>query len=123
MAQGAVIIFNKHKSQERKRKIFFVDASKEFEQHPEIRKLNRLGLDNLKRIVELCSHLKEEKGVSRVVSLDKIISKDFSLNVPLYILQEDETETISLSKEFAELREIEEEESKLSINLENTFLK
>jgi len=41
-APGAILILNKEKSEERKKKVLFINASKEYEQHPELRKLNRL---------------------------------------------------------------------------------
>ena len=43
-APGAIIIFNLHKPAERKGKVLFINASKEAEQHPEVRKLNRLRI-------------------------------------------------------------------------------
>ncbi len=41
-APSALVFLNKNKPEERKGKILFINASSEFEQHPEVRKLNRL---------------------------------------------------------------------------------
>jgi type I restriction enzyme M protein len=50
-APGAIIVLNKNKPQKRKRKIFFINASKEYQQHPEVRKLNQLGQEHIAKIV------------------------------------------------------------------------
>src|SRR3972149_4146578 len=42
-APGAVMVLNKNKPTARKGKIFFINASKEYRRHPEVRKLNQLG--------------------------------------------------------------------------------
>ena len=42
-APGAIIVFNKNKPEERKRKILFINASLEFQQHPDVRKLKILA--------------------------------------------------------------------------------
>ena len=51
-APGAIIIFNKQKPEERKGKILFINASNEYEKHPEVRKLNWLGEEHIERIVK-----------------------------------------------------------------------
>jgi type I restriction enzyme M protein len=108
-APGAIIIFNLHKPAERKGKVLFVNASKEAEQHPEVRKLNLLGDNNIKKIVAACKNCSEEKGFSRVVSLKEIEQNDFNLNVTLYVIRDEESEGINISQEFAELKQLEEE--------------
>ena len=49
-APGAIIIFNKNKSQKRRNKILFINASNEFIPHPSVRRLNSLSKDNIKKI-------------------------------------------------------------------------
>jgi type I restriction enzyme M protein len=117
-APGAIIIFNKHKSAERKGKVLFVNASKEFEQHPEVRKLNRLGDNNIKKIADAYKSFSEEKGFSRVVSLREIEQNDFNLNVTLYVMQDEEDEEIDIAKEFAELKELERQRQEVASKLE-----
>lgn len=50
-APGIVMILNKNKPEERKGKILFINASLEFEKHPEVRRLNRLGRRILIRLL------------------------------------------------------------------------
>jgi len=108
-APGAIIIFNKHKSAERKGKVLFINASKEFEQHPEVRKLNILGKSHIEKIRAAYKNFSEEKGFSRIVSLDDVKQNDYNLNVTLYIMAEEEGEQIDIAREWKELQEIDKE--------------
>jgi len=117
-APGAIIIFNKHKLAERRGKVLFINASKEFEQHPEVRKLNRLGDSNIRKIAEVYHGFREEKGFSRVVSLKEIEDNDYNLNVTLYIMADEEGEQIDVAKEYAELKALTTERQKVEEELE-----
>jgi type I restriction enzyme M protein len=117
-APGAIIIFNKHKPAERKGKVLFVNASKEFEQHPEVRKLNRLGDNNIKKVVDAYKSFSEEKGFSRVVSLKEIEQNDYNLNVTLYVMHDEEGEGIDIAREFVELKELERQRQEVAGKLE-----
>jgi type I restriction enzyme M protein len=118
-APGAIIIFNKHKPAERKGKVLFVNASREFEQHPEVRKLNRLGDNNIKKIADAYKSFSEEKGFSRVVSLKEIEDNDYNLNVTLYVMQDEEGEGIDIAREFSELKELERQRQEVAGKLEH----
>ena len=117
-APGAIIIFNKHKPAERRGKVLFINASKEFEQHPEVRKLNRLGDNNIKKIADAYKSFSEEKGFSRVVSLKEIAQNDYSLNVTLYVMRDEEGEGIDIARELVELRELERQRQEVASKLE-----
>lgn len=108
-APGALLFFNKHKPAERKGKILFINASFEYEQHPEVRKLNWLGDKHIKKIAEAYAKFKNTDGFARVVSLDEIKENDYNLNVTLYVFPQDVQEEIDVSKEWGELHEIEGE--------------
>jgi len=120
-APGAIIIFNKHKPAERKGKVLFVNASGEFEQHPEVRKLNRLGDSNIQKIAEAYAGFREEKGFSRTVTLKEIEENDYNLNVTLYVMPVEEGEEIDIAKEFSELKLLEKEMQEVGAKLENIF--
>ena len=108
-APGAILIFNKNKPAERKGKVLFINASTEYEQHPEVKKLNRLGQRHIEKIVEAYREFKSVEGFSRVVPLDEIKENDYNLNVTLYVFPREEVEKIDVAKEWEELRRIEEE--------------
>jgi type I restriction enzyme M protein len=108
-APGAVIVLNKNKPKERKEKVFFINASKEYQQHPEVRKLNQIGDEHIKKIVEAYKEFREEHGFSKAIEIEKIKENDYNLNVTLYVFPEEETEEIDVAKEWEELRRIEKE--------------
>jgi type I restriction enzyme M protein len=117
-APGAILIFRKNKPADRKGKVLFVNASKEFEQHPEVRKLNILGKSHVEKIAGAYRSFGEEKGFSRVVSLDEIRQNDYNLNVTLYVMAEEEGEQVDIAKEYAELKELEKERQDVAERLE-----
>jgi len=115
-APGVVIIFNWKKEESRKGKILFTNASNEYEQHPEIRRLNRLkGID---KIVEVYREFKDVEGFSRVVPLEEVKKNDYNLNVSLYVMPIEEEEKIDVVKEWDELRRLEEERSRIIKEIE-----
>ncbi len=71
-APGALVFLNKNKSEERKGKVLFINASSEYEQHPEVRKLNRLGDVHIQRIAEAYRKFGANDGFVRAVLLDEI---------------------------------------------------
>ena len=117
-APGAIIIFNKQKPEERKGKILFINASNEFEKHPEVRKLNRLGEKHIEKIVKAYKEFKDGDGSSRVVSLDEIRENNYNLNVTLYVFPQEEIEEIDVAKEWSELKRIKEEIAKIEEKIE-----
>ena len=117
-APGAIIIFRKNKPVERKGKVLFINASKEFEQHPEVRKLNILGKSHIEKIAGAYKNFSEEKGFARVVGLDEVRQNDYNLNVTLYVMAEEEGEQIDITKEWKELQEVEKERELLRGKIE-----
>lgn len=118
-APGAILIFNKNKPEERKGKVLFINASSEYEQHPEVRKLNRLGGKHIEKIVEAYRNFKDVDGFARVVSLDEIRENDYNLNVTLYVFPREEVEEIDVEREWEELHRIEREILSVEKKIEN----
>jgi len=108
-APGAIIILTKNKDEKKKDKILFINASREFEQHPEVRKLNQLGIKNINRIVKAYKDISEIEGFSKLVDKQKIKENDYNLNVTLYVYPEEEIEDIDISIEWQDLLRIENE--------------
>ncbi|MCD6591048.1 MAG: SAM-dependent DNA methyltransferase [Candidatus Aenigmarchaeota archaeon] len=120
-APGAIIILNKNKPPERKNKILFINASQEYEKHPDVRKLNRLGKENIKNIVEAYQG-KLTDGFARLIPLDEIRNNDYNLNVTLYVFPQEEIEEIDVKKEWSDLKTIENEIKSVENKIEG-FLK
>jgi type I restriction enzyme M protein len=108
-APGAILILRKNKPEERRGKVLFINASQEYEQHPEVRKLNILSAENIKKIARAYRDFKDIEGFARVVPLEEIRENDHNLNVTLYVFPMEEVEEIDVAKEWEELRKIEEE--------------
>jgi len=108
-APGAIIVLRKGKPQERQGKVLFINASNEYEQHPEVRKLNRLGDEHIEKIAKAYSEFANVDGFSRAVDLEEIRGNDYNLNVTLYVFPLEETEEIDVAKEWEELRRLEKE--------------
>ena len=108
-APGALIMFNKNKEENRKDKVLFINASEEYEQHPDVRKLNILSEENIRRIADKHIKFEGKKGFSRIVPKDEIKENDYNLNVTLYVFPEEEIEEIDIDQEWKELKEVEAE--------------
>jgi type I restriction enzyme M protein len=117
-APGAILILNKGKAADRKGKILFINASREFQRHPEVRKLNQLADSHIGKIVKAHRESKEIVGFSRIVGQDEIKENDFNLNVTLYVFPEKETETIDVLKEWEDLRLLEKESAEIEAKIE-----
>ena len=117
-APGAIIVLRKNKPADRKGKVLFINASKEFEQHPEVRKLHILGKSHIEKIAGAYRSFGEEKGFSRVVGLDEVRQNDYNLNVTLYVMIEEESEQIDIAKEYAELKAMTTERQEVERKLE-----
>jgi type I restriction enzyme M protein len=117
-APGAILILTKNKPAERKKKVLFINASKESEQHPEVRKLNTLADKHTDKIANAYRSFSEEEGFSRVVSLGEIEQNDYNLNVTLYVMPVEEGEPIDITKEYAELKQLDKERREVAIKLD-----
>ncbi len=106
-APGAIMIFNKSKGEERRNKILFINASQEYEKHPDVKKLNTLSEKNIERIVKAYREFSEDDGFSRIVGVDEVRENDFNLNVTLYVFPEVEEEEIDAYWEWEEIKRID----------------
>jgi len=118
-APGAIIILNKNKPDFKKDKIQFINASKEFESHPEVRKLNRLGDKNIEKIVKAYKSSDEQKGFSELIEKEKIKENDYNLNVTLYVYPEEEVEEIDIAKEWKDIKSINQKLSETEEKIAN----
>ncbi|MHB8278618.1 MAG: type I restriction-modification system subunit M [Candidatus Humimicrobiaceae bacterium] len=121
-APGAIIILNKNKPDFKKEKIQFINASKEYESHPEVRKLNRLGDKNIDRIVKAYKSDNELEGFSQIIEKEKIKENDYNLNVTLYVYPEEEVEEINIAKEWKDINEINQKLSETEKKIANYLI-
>ncbi|MGC9147794.1 MAG: N-6 DNA methylase [Infirmifilum sp.] len=118
-ASGIIMVFNKNKSDERKGKIAFIDASSLYIKHPEVRKLNRLSDENIEKIVQMYREFRDVPNFAKVVDVSEVEKNGFNLNVSLYVKKTNEEEKIDVVKEFEELKELEKQRQELLTKVEN----
>ena len=105
-APGIVIFLNKAKPEERKKKIFLLNASREFEKgDPK----NFIPEEAAIRIVETFSEWKEAEKYSRIVGLEEIAKNDFNISPSRYIHTGETEEYRPIAEIMEELEELEEE--------------
>jgi len=124
-APGAIIILNKNKSGQGKGKVLFINASSEYEQHPSVRKLNRLGDEHIEKIVRTYKNVEgrtEEEGFSKLIPVEKIKENDYNLNVTLYVFPEEEVEEIDVAQEWKEIHRIDKKLMEIEGKI-NNYLK
>jgi type I restriction enzyme M protein len=86
----AVLLFNKNKATERKGKVLFIDASKEYKAQ---RGQNFLEDEQLNKIVATYTNMSEQKQYSYLASIEEIADADWLLTIPRYVsVSEVETE-------------------------------
>jgi type I restriction enzyme M protein len=118
-APGAIIILNKMKSSERKGKIQFINASQDYIQHPEVRRLSSLSSDNIDKVVDAYRTFSKQEGFSLVVDFEEVKRNDYNLNVTLYVMPIEETQTIDLRQEYSKLKELELERATVQKKLDD----
>ena len=83
-----------------------------------MRKLHRLGNGSIRKIADTYESFREEKGFSRVVSLNEIKQNDFNLNVTLYVMRDREDERINIAQEYSDMKAAERERQEIVNRLE-----
>lgn len=105
-APGCLIFLNKNKPEERKEKILFIYAGKDFEK---LKAMNRLREKDVRRIVD--AHI-EFSGIDKyadVIPFDKVEENDFNLSVTRYVDIFEDEDPIDVAAVWRELKDLETE--------------
>jgi len=116
-APGAVVVL-RHSRANHDNRILFINASKEHEQHSEVRRLNRLNESNIQRVISGKTSGSID-GFCRPVTIEEIATNDYNLNVTLYVYEQEVPADIDISKEWSHLKELDREMSLLNEKLDN----
>lgn len=100
---GAILILNRAKSEERKEKVLFIDASAEYQAG---KNQNTLRDRDIQHLVDTYRAFQEEDKYASVVTLEEIAENDYNLNISRYVITREE-ESIDLAAEVKKLRELE----------------
>jgi type I restriction enzyme M protein len=120
-APGAIIIFNRNKSPDRRNKILFINASSDFVPHLSVRRLNSLSKENINKIRSTYERFSELGGFSRVVSTKEVVENNYNLNVSLYVMPVEEAEKISISEVYSEMKKLAEERKRIEKEIEEVL--
>jgi type I restriction enzyme M protein len=117
-APGCLIFLSKSKPEERKERILFVYAAKDFEK---LKNMNRLRDRDIEKSVQAYKDFDDLARYAAVVSMDKIRENDFNLGVTRYVDVFEEDEQIDVPQTWRELNELEEERNAINTKL-GTYL-
>jgi type I restriction enzyme M protein len=98
---ACILIFQETKPKAHRRKVLFIDASKEFKTG---RAQNELLPEHIERIHKWYTDYKNVNGICRIVVLDEIQENDFILNIPRYVEPIIEEETITVDDAMINLK-------------------
>lgn len=91
------------KCREEDQDILFIDASKGFER---VKPKNRLREEDIEKIVNTYANREEIEKYSHKVTMGEIIENEFNLNIPRYVDNFEEEETINFDEVCADLQQI-----------------
>ncbi|MBD2083452.1 type I restriction-modification system subunit M [Trichocoleus sp. ST-U3] len=108
---GVILVLNKDKEKDRRKRILLVDASHEYQAD---KSQNHLRDEDLKHIISVYHNFQDEEGYAKVVSCEELAADDYTLNIERYVtspkLKVDlEAEISKLSKLKAERTRVESE--------------
>jgi type I restriction enzyme M protein len=109
---GCILVLNKNKSEERKNKTIFIDASNHY-QEEKVRNLIRQ--QDVEKIVSAFKKFKDIKNYYHVAIFEELKENGFNLNVPRYVKNLQENETYDIQLIIDELTKIEKDVLELSI--------
>jgi type I restriction enzyme M protein len=101
---AAILVLNRAKTTGRKRKVLFIEASRDFKEGAT---QNYLREEDVLKIASAFRNFVEVEKYARIVSLDEIEKNDFNLNISRYVDAAEEAETIDVGLALARLRELE----------------
>ena len=111
---ATIILYNKDKEAARQNKIFFIDASREFQ---EGKNQNVLRDEDVEKIVSTFDNYEEIEKYSRIVTLDEIKENDYNLNISRYIDITEEEKQIDVAQAIKELKQSEQERNEIEATM------
>jgi len=98
---ACILIFRMSKKPKRKKKVLFIDASREFKAG---RAQNELLPEHVDRIYEWYERFTDIEGVSKVVSIEDIRANEYNMTIARYVEAVVHEETISMEEAIVNLR-------------------
>jgi type I restriction enzyme M protein len=116
---AAILVLNRDKKPARKRKVLFVEASREFKEGSA---QNYLRDQDVKKIAAAVAAFKDVAKYARVVGIEEIAKNDWNLNISRYVETAEAAEKVDVVAAIAKLREAEKRRGEAEAKM-NGFLK
>ena len=111
---GCVLILNRNKPENRKNKVIFIYAAKDY-QEGKVR--NKLRDPDLKKIVSSFRNYKDVDRYCHIADFEELKENEFNLNVPRYVDISEPEEEIDIQATIDELKKLEKEKEELEIEV------
>jgi type I restriction enzyme M protein len=116
---AAILVMNRDKKRERKAKVLFIEASREFREGSA---QNYLRDEDVKKIAATFHAWKDVPKYARVVDLAEIEKNDFNLNISRYVETAEAAQRVDVAAAIAKLREAEKKRAEAEAKM-NGYLK
>ncbi|WP_437587338.1 type I restriction-modification system subunit M [Sorangium sp. So ce1000] len=116
---AAVLVLNRTKAAARKKKVLFIEASREFKEGSA---QNYLREEDVKKISATFKAFKDIDKYARVVGLEEIEKNDFNLNISRYVETTEAAERVEVAHALQKLRELEQRRGEAEARM-NAYLK
>lgn len=116
---AAVLIFNRSKKPARRKKVLFIEASRDFKEGTA---QNALRQEDVEKIASAFRAFADVEKYARVVDLEEIAKNDWNLNISRYVETADAAEKVDVAGAIKKLRELEQKRGEAEARM-NAFLK
>lgn len=116
---AAILILNRSKKTDRKRKVLFIEASRGFKQGTT---QNYLRDEDVREIATTFHAFKDVEKYAKVVGVEEVEKNDFNLNISRYVETTDAAEKVDVAHALAKLRELEKRRGEAEARM-NAYLK
>ena len=117
---GIVLFLRNEKPEERKEKLFLLNANRMFEKgDPK----NFISEDRITKIVDAFKNWREEEKLSKIVNRGTVLANDYNVSPSLYIHTTDAEEYRHLGEIVEELRTLETEAGEVELHLKSILEK
>lgn len=116
---AAILVINKNKSEERKDKILFINASNEYTSG---KNQNKLESEHINKIVETYKKYEEVEKYSKIITKKELEETDYNCNISRYVDTTEQEEEIDIKLVIEDLKQLKEKNIQLENEI-NEYLK
>jgi type I restriction enzyme M protein len=113
-----VLILNRYKPANRKNKIIFIYAAKDYEEGKVRNKLRDLDIE---KIVSAFRNYTDVDGYCHIAAFEELKESEFNLNVPRYVDISEFEEEVDIQKAIDDLKKLKSEQQELEVQVDTTL--